>query len=64
MTQNQSTYTVTIPDACPNDWNAQYWIRPVTALKLDITKKYTLKFKVTASTAGNFFAKLYQKGVD
>ena len=64
MTQDQSTYTVTIPDACPNDWNVQYWIMPTNELKLDITKKYSLKFTVSASTAGNFYAKLYHKGVD
>lgn len=60
----ESTYKVTIPDACSSDWNAQYWIRPTEQLVLDPAKKYSLKFTVNASTDGQFYVKLYQKGVD
>lgn len=60
----ESTYKVTLPDACPVDWNAQYWIRPAEQLVLDPAKKYSLKFTVNASTDGQFYVKLYQKGVD
>lgn len=60
----ESTYKVTLPDACPVDWNAQYWIRPTEQLVLDPAKKYSLKFTVNASTGGKFYVKLYQKGVD
>lgn len=60
----ESTYKVTLPDACSNDWNAQYWIRPTEQLVLDPAKKYSLKFTVNASTGGQFYVKLYQKGVD
>lgn len=60
----ESTYKVTLPDACPVDWNAQYWIRPTEQLVLDPAKKYSLKFTVNASTDGQFYVKLYQKGVD
>ena len=60
----ESTYKVTLPDACPADWNAQYWIRPAEQLVLDPAKKYSLKFTVNASTEGAFYVKLYQKGVD
>ncbi|MBP5488605.1 MAG: Ig-like domain-containing protein [Bacteroidales bacterium] len=60
----ESTYKVTIPDACPNDWNAQAWIRPSEEFKLDPSKTYTFSCTVNASTEGNFYMKLYMKGQD
>ena len=60
----ESTYKVTIPDACGMDWNAQLWIRPTSEFKLNPEKKYNFSAKVNASTDGNFYMKLYQKGVD
>ena len=64
VTLDKGEWTVVVPDLTTGDWQAQLWIFPKEALRLDKEKKYKFSLEVESSTEGQFYLKLYHKGID